>query len=547
MFPRIAAAAASFALATPALADPAADTARLFAQWDGSDGPGCAVSVTRDGQVAFTGAYGMAVVESRTPNTPQTAFQIGSISKQFTAFAVHMLAAEGKLSLQDDVRKYVPEMHAFPEPITIDHLLHHTSGLRDEWMLLLQGRRAEDTITQRDVLRALYGQRELNFAPGSRFAYSNSNYTLLALVVERASGQAFPAFMKARIFEPLGMTQTYVKDDWRPVRPDTALGYGQGPGGVESRIFPFSAYGAGNVYSTAEDMARWTLNLNDPKVGSPAIVAAMSRTVRGPLAPSRYGSGIEVASYRNLVALRHGGIAPGAASYMMAVPDRRFGVTVLCNAETNDTGRIAEQIADIHLAADLPPPAEPKVELSEDQLRRFVGRYRETGGPVFVLTVRDGRLIIGRDALEPIAPTAFRLVGAPVHFSFTGPDDAPAAVLNIHDPDQDRIAVRYEEPDAPELTPGRMQDYLGRYYSPELGALMQVERREDQLWLTGAAFENRLLQPPVGERAADAFFTESTIGAIDFSRDEKGRVTGLTQSNGRVVGIRFLKVDLPQL
>ncbi len=547
MFRSLAAAAASLALASPAMADPAADTAKLFAPWDGSDGPGCAVSVTRDGQVAFTGAYGMAVVESRTPNTPRTAFQIGSISKQFTAFAVHMLAAEGKLSLQDDVRTYVPEMHAFPEPVTLDHLLHHTSGLRDEWMLLLQGRRAEDAVTQRDVLRALYGQRELNFPPGSRFAYSNSNYTLLALVVERASGQAFPAFMKARIFEPLGMSRTWVKDDWRPIRPDTALGYGQGPGGVESRIFPFSAYGAGNVYSTAEDMARWTLNLTDPKVGSPAIIADMSRTVRGPFAPSLYGSGIEVARWRGFDVLRHGGIAPGAASYMMAVPDRRFGVTVLCNAETNDTGRIAEQIADIHLADGPPPAVEAKVELSEARLRRFVGRYREPGGPVFVLDVRDGGLTIGRDALEPIAPTAFRLVGAPVHFSFSGPDDGSATALNIHDPDQDRIAVRYEAPDAPELTPDRMQAYLGRYYSPELDALMQVERREDQLWLTGAAFENRLIQPPPGERVPDAFFTESTIGEIDFTRDGQGRVTGLTQSNGRVIGIRFLKVELPQL
>lgn len=546
MFPRFAAAAAVFALASPAMADPAADTARLFAQWDGSDGPGCAVSVTRDGRVEFTGAYGMAGVESRTPNTPRTAFQIGSISKQFTAFAVHMLAAEGALSLQDDVRKYVPEMHAFPQPITLDHLLHHTSGLRDEWMLLLQGRRAEDTITQRDVLRALYGQRELNFAPGSRFAYSNSNYTLLALVIERASGQAFPAFMKARIFEPLGMSRTWVKDDWRPIRPETARGYGQGPGGVESRIFPFSAYGAGNVYSTAEDMARWTLNLTDPKVGSPAIIADMTRTVRGPFAPSHYGSGIEVARWRGLDVLRHGGIAPGAASYMMAVPDRGFGVTVLCNAETNDTGRIAERIADIHLA-DGPPPAEPKVELSEARLRRFVGRYREPGGPVFVLDVRDGRLTIGGNALEPIAPTAFRLVGAPVHFSFTGPDDAPAAALNIHDPDQDRIALRHEAPDAPELTPDGMQDYPGHYYSPELGAVLQVERREDQLWVTGAAFEDRLRQPPPGERAPDAYFTDSTIGAIEFSRDGQGRVTGLTQSNGRVIGIRFLKVDLPRL
>lgn len=194
----------SFA-ATAARADVETDTAALFSAWAGSDGPGCAVSVVRDGRTAFQAAYGQANVEAGTANTARTAFQIGSVSKQFTAFAVHLLAAEGKLSLQDDVRKHVPEMHAFDRPVTVDQLLHHTSGLRDEWMVLLQGRRPEDAVTQHDTLRALFAQRELNFEPGSRFVYSNSNYTLLALVVERASGQSFPAFMKARVFEPLGM------------------------------------------------------------------------------------------------------------------------------------------------------------------------------------------------------------------------------------------------------------------------------------------------------------------------------------------------------
>lgn len=536
----------SFA-ATAARADVETDTAALFSAWAGSDGPGCAVSVVRDGRTAFQAAYGQANVEAGTANTPRTAFQIGSVSKQFTAFAVHILAAEGKLSLQDDVRKHVPEMHAFDRPVTVDQLLHHTSGLRDEWIVLLQGRRPEDAVTQRDTLRALFAQRELNFEPGSRFVYSNSNYTLLALVVERASGQSFPAFMKTRVFEPLGMADTWVQDDWRTLRPPTAQGYGSGPNGLERRLFPLSAYGAGNIYSSAADMARWTAHLIEPRVGSPALIAEMQRTVRGPHALSRYGSGLEVADYRGAVSLSHGGVAPGAASYMMVVPAARFGVTVLCNTETNDTSRIAARIADLHLAADLPSPTTArKLALPEAQLQRFAGHYREAGGPVFDLVVRDGTLTIGGSPLTPVAANVFALDGVPVRFSFPA-GDGPAAEMHIHDPDQDRVAARVGPTPVADLTPSGMGDYLGRYYSPELSTVLTVERRGEQMWLTGAAFETPMLQPPPGLRTVDGFYTPSTIGAAQFTRDPSGRVAELSLTNGRVIAVRFLKVALPEL
>lgn len=531
--------------ATSARADDQADTAALFSAWAGSEGPGCAVSVVRDGQATFQAAYGRANVETGTPNTVHTAFQIGSVSKQFTAFAIHLLAAEGRLSLQDDVRRYVPEMHAFYRPITLDQLLHHTSGLRDEWLLLLQGRRPEDAVSQHDTLRALFAQRELNFEPGSRFVYSNANYTLLALVVERVSGRSYPDFMKARVFEPLGMTDTYVQDDWRTVRGPTAQGYGSGPAGLERRLFPLSAYGAGNIYSSAADMAHWTANLIEPKVGSPELVAQMQRGVRSPEAPSRYGSGIELADYRGMVSLAHGGVAPGAAAHVMIVPSARFGVTVLCNVETNDTSRIAARIADLHLAKDLPaqPSAKPVV-LSGTQLGRFAGHYREAGGPVFDLVVRDGRLTIGGAPLTPLNDHLFALDGAPVRFSFSS-SEGPAAVMRIHDPDQDRIAPRIAPTPVADLTPAGMADYLGRYYSPELSTVLTVERRGEQMWLSGAAFETPMLQPAPDLRSVDGFYTPSTVGAVQFVRDASGRVAELSITNGRVIAVRFVRVALP--
>jgi len=538
--------------ATQAHADDRTDrAAALCARFDGTDGPGGAVSATHAGNVVFQRAFGQATVETGTPNTTTTAFQIASLSKQFTAFAILLLEAEGRLSLQDDVRRFVPELHDYPQVITLDHLLHHTSGLRDEWMMMLQGRMPEDGVMQNDILRTLFAQRELNFAPGTRFAYANSDYTLLALVVERVSGQSFNDFLTQRVFTPLGMSQTHVQENWRRLRPGVAQPYGPGPDGLEGRVFSFSGYGAGNVRTTAQDMARWMQNLDTPKVGTPAVIGRMKEGVRDPLSvPAVYGRGLEIGRHRGAPTMEHGGIAPGAAAYMLVLPDQRFGVSVMCNTETNDTRRLAHDIADLFVGNDLPgevvvtPPV-----LSDAQLRRYAGVYREIGGAVFDVSVRDGALVLqGEDVLTTVSPTRFRLATFPVSFSFPGPIDDPAQVLHIHDPDQDRVAVRIEKVPVEDLDPRMMADYLGRYYSPELASVLTVERRGEQLWLTGSAFEIQVLQPPQMFRQPDAFFTQSTIGAVEFRRDGAGEVAELSITNPRVVALRFLRLkDSPQL
>lgn len=538
---------------TPVRADARADNAAaLFSAFDTPDGPGCAVSATQAGEVVFQRAFGQASVEAGTPNTTTTAFQIASLSKQFTAFAVLLLEADGRLSLQDDVRRFVPELHDYPEVITLNHLLHHTSGLRDEWMMMLQGRMPEDGVSQNDILRTLFAQRELNFTPGARYAYANSDYTLLALVVERASGQSFGEFLAQRVFAPLEMNQTYVQDDWRRLRPGVAQLYGPGPGGLERRIFSWSGYGPGNVRTTAEDMARWMINLDAPTVGTPALVARMTESVRDPQSvPALYGRGLEIGRHRGAPTLEHGGIAPGAAAYMLVLPDQHFGVSVMCNTETNDTRRLARDMADLYVGDALPGEAAATAPvLSDAQLRRYEGVYREVGGAVFDVAVRDGALVLqGEDVLTAVSDNRFRLTTYPVSFSFPGPPEAVRAeVLHIHDPDQDRVAVRIEKAAVDDLNPQMMADYVGRYYSPELSSVLTVERRGDQLWLAGSAFETQMLQPPQMLRQPDAFFTQSTIGGVEFRRDGDGGIAELTITNPRVVALRFLRLkDPPQL
>lgn len=518
----------------------------LFSHWTAPGAPGCAVAVTRAGQVLFTGAYGQAVIETGTANTPATAFHIASVSKQFTAFAIHLLAAEGRLSLGEDVRKHVPELHDFGAPITVGHLLHHTSGLRDQWeLMVMRGRRHEDTISQQDVLSALFAQRELNFRPGERFAYSNSNYSLLALVVERVSGQGFADFMAARVFQPLGMTDTWISADHHRIRAGQAGPYAPAGEGFERRYLPYSNYGATGVRTSAADMARWMIQMDRGTVGGPAVKAAMAQVGRlndGSTTP--YAAGLIPGVYRGMRTLEHAGIDPGYAAHLLTLPDAHLGVAVLCNVETNGLRETARRVADLYLGqgAGPVPVARPVVAADEADLRAAAGSYRDADGLPFSVEWREGRLFLqGQDEMEPLGGGAFRLKGPGLEMSVRG--DA----LILHEPDSDRAMTRVARAPAPTLGAEALAAYRGAYYSPELGVVLRVEMRGDQLWFVSPGLEAPLLQPPELLREADVFFTPSPMGWLRFGRDGAGAITQMSATNGRVVALRFLKIDPPGL
>jgi len=527
-------------------ADPSAAVDALFRQWNNPTSPGCAVAVSRDGKLLLARGYGRASVEAGIANTPQTAFHLASLSKQFTAFAILLLEGEGKLSTQDDVRKYVPELHAFPRPITIAHLLHHSSGLRDQLSLFwLQGRRGEDTVSQDDALRVISGQRELNFPTGTAFGYSNSNYDLLALIVERASGRKFADFLSERVFQPLGMTRTYVVTDHHRIHAGQASGYGIGDDKqYERRTLAYSNYGSTDVRSTAEDLSLWAANFDRPRVGSPAILAAM---LRGDMV-THYGGGLAIGKYRGVPVASHSGLDPGYVSHFMLAPAQRFAVSVLCNVELDDPVIFARKIADLYLADMLKDEAKPpQVAVPAAELERIAGTYRDAGGMGFLVQLRDGRLMMqGGDPMIPHGGGLFSSTYAPVTFAFSG--EAPARTLTIVEPGGEHVATRYARRPAEPLTPERMTGYLGDYYSPELATIVTVERRKEELWINGPGWAARIDQPPPDFREADSFDTRSVAGMIRFRRDAAGKVTELTSTNGRVVEVRFLRVEgLPKL
>ena len=342
----------------------------LFAEFDHTNSIGCALGIVRSGRLIYRRGYGMADVERRVPMTPQTLVDIGSVSKQFTAMAIMMLADRKQLSLDDDIRKYVPELPQYERPITLRHLIHHTSGLRDYLTLLyLSGLDFSDVATDDDGLAILKRQRSLDFTPGAEYSYSNSGYFLLTFVIKQVTGRTFRDFAREEFFDPLGMTHTLVHD-YASLIPNRAVGYSRTPqGDLQVEIWRFTQTGDGAIFTSIEDLVHWDQNFYTGEVGGAAVMAEMHRT--GVLNDGRnitYAGGNNVSRYRGLRRVSHTGGGGGFSSAITRFPDQRFSVLVSCNQDGANAGRKAQEVADLYLAGDFTEPAEPAAASGPSQL-----------------------------------------------------------------------------------------------------------------------------------------------------------------------------------
>jgi len=330
----------------------AARVDRFFAQWDKPDSPGCAVAIVKDGRIVHARGYGVADLEHDIPITPASVFYVGSLSKQFTAMIVALLAQQGTLSLDDDIRKYLPELPQYDTPITIRHLVHHTSGLPEYMALLARaGWRPDAPFGNRDVLDIIARQRQLSFRPGDQFSYSNTGYTLLALIAERAARTPFEELAETRIFSPLGMKSTHFHADAGRIVKQRAYAYERASDGSLRLAPPVpTRVGAGGIFTTVEDLARWDQNSYDGRVGGAALIKQITTpgTLNGGR-PLEYAFGLEVRARRGLQVVEHGGDLVGYHAYMTRLPDRRLSVMCLCNLGTINPGPLARAAADIYL------------------------------------------------------------------------------------------------------------------------------------------------------------------------------------------------------
>lgn len=543
-------------------ADFAARIDRMFEGCDYPDMPGAAVGVIRDGTLIFEKGYGMASLESGLPNASTTPFHIYSISKQFTAVAVYLLEQDGKLSLDDDVRKHIPELPDYGRPITLRMLANHTGGVREYLSLVwLAGQRNQNYMNEAAVLPLLARQKELNFPPGERHAYTNSGYLLLSMVVQRVSGQSLRRFTDERIFKPLGMTQTHFHDDWTEVVPGRAWGYF--PRNREETVFGLSfessnlVMGCGGMMSTIRDLYLWDQNAYHPKVGGPEMIAAMETP--GKLADGgtcNYGLGVYLGRYNGLRTVGHSGAFGAFRSEMVRFPEHNFSVIVLANHSEIQPGRYVYRIADLFLSdhfteeatGQLPPDDLVFIELPEEKLREKEGTYRNPAtGSTYRFFVRDGGLRLwtrgARFPLAAVSEDVFVGVNTPTEryyrFEFVPQNGGDYHVKALYDGRRNwNLVPYYNESHSPD----QLAAFTGAYYNDELETTYTVVLKDEELYFETRNGEIGPLRAVASEKPepSDTFRAYSTDYA--FFRGESGKVEGFRLDAGRVQNLRFVRV-----
>jgi CubicO group peptidase (beta-lactamase class C family) len=412
----------SLALTSPSAAQPADPRSRvdlLFAEYDRPGSPGCALGIIRNGDLDYQRGYGMANLDHNVPLSASSVFYIASVSKQFAAATIVLLAAQGKITLDDDVRRYVPELPDYGSTITIRHLIHHTSGLRDYLTLMnLAGMRLDDVHPNQTVLDLVVRQRTLNFEPGTEHLYSNTGYFLIAAIVERVTGKTLRRYADEMLFQPLGMRNTHFHDDRAMIVPNRVMGYAPAKNGGFRQDYwaNFEQVGSGGLLTSVADLVLWDQNFYRDRLGSPRFMDELhTRGILNSGDTLEYASGMNVGSYRGLRTVRHGGSSMGFRAHLLRFPDQNFSVVTLCNVGTANPARLSEQIADIYMADRFPAGSEPTppaptereaehaITLGEIQMAAYPGEYHSPElQATYTLIARDGALYLRRPAAEDV-------------------------------------------------------------------------------------------------------------------------------------------------
>ncbi len=575
----LALATSPFALAQSA---PQIDTAKvdaIFSAYDKPDSPGCALGVVRDGNFIYTRGYGLANLEYSIPFSSKSVFDLGSTSKQFTAASILLLQQQGKLSLDDDIRKFVPEIPVYQKPVTIRHLLHHTSGLRDYLTLMsLAGVDFDGVTTDEDALAFIVRQNALNFAPGDEYLYSNTGFFLLSVIVKRASGKSLREFAQENIFAPLEMKSTHFHNDHTMIVPNRASGYDRSEkAGFVIGMSGFEQTGDGSVYTTVEDLLKWDRNFYEPKVGGPSLIEQLQITgVLNSGEKITYARGLVVETYRGLKKVSHGGSWAGYRAQLLRFPEKKFSVICLCNLGATNPSSLAQKVADVYLAADYAPEAAKAgvapsalspaaaataVTLSEDEIKH-IGLYRNpVSGAYRRVVLQDNKLWIDsllgpRRELQPLASDRFRVLGAPANteVTFIAPQGQFALRLAREDsPAENFLAVEAASPTAAQLA-----EFAGTFYSEELDTTYRFSVEEGKLTLRQKGRSPRAIIPTT----RDTFFGPGS-GTFEFQRsapspanpslpgassnpgssssvgNPQGKVTGFLVQAGRIRNVSF--------
>ncbi len=538
--------------------DPRKLADQLMARFDGDDTPGAAVRVWRDGRTLFSKAYGMANLAYDIPFEVDTRTNIGSTSKQFTAFAIMLQADRGLLTLDDDIREHVSELPEFEETVTVRHLITHTSGLREFLnLLIMTGRRLDhgDWIDRAELIDIVQRQPALQNAPGAEWNYNNTAFGLAALIVERTSGQDFHEFMRDNVFAPLGMTGTMVRPSPEHIVANMSEGYTPGDDGYRQIGDLGGAVGAGGIYSTVEDLETWVQNYANPRVGSREIFDEMMTSyVLTDGDTTGYGYGLSVDDQRGLRRVHHGGADVAHRSMLIYYPEINAGITTQSN-NAQFSSNVAAQLAAAFFADAMEPEEEEgsggeqpgsfdPTEYDPEDFDEFVGRYALDAAPNFILTFtrEDGTFYVqatGQSPVEivPTSDSTFALSVVDASVVFHRNEDGEVDGLTLNQNGQNH-ATRLEDDDTEAWEPSTedFHDFTGRYYSEELETFYTVVVEDDEVVVQHRRMDDLTLTPGEENTFSGGMFTFS------FERDRNDQVIGFYLSNVRTRDVRFERI-----
>jgi len=508
----------------------------LFTQWHNAT-PGGSIAISRDDKILYNKAFGLADLEHNAPNTTETIFEGGSISKQFTAISILLLAQEGKLSLQDDVRKYIPEFPKYEAPITIQHLLNHTSGLKDWGSIgaLAGWPRTTRVYTQELALEIMSKQKSLNFTPGSEYSYSNSNYSSLVTVVERVSKQSLAEFTRTRLFEPMGMINTGWRKNFREVIPHRAIAYSKSAQGFLQNM-PFeNIYGHGGLLTTTGDLLKWNKVLLTHQIGGDQLGAL--RLQKGKLNSGKeikYAAGLFIDDLNGFVEIQHSGATAGYRAWLAYYPQKKLSVVILSNDASFSADGSGRKIAELYLGKKNSGSKEPAfINLTESELVKWQGIYRKIGGfEVFSMKYIDGKIIYDGNTAKTVhaihGDTLYMEGG--LKWIAIKPDN-----ILLQTPFETGNYVRVNPPN---LNPAYLKELNGEYYSDEAAVGFSIEVRGDEVWANRMPATHLRLTPAF----RDGFLSED-FELYEFKRDQQGKVNGFVVSVSRALRVPFMKTE----
>ena len=509
---------------------------QIFAEFRRADSPGCAVGATLGGRTVLSAGYGMADLEHNVAITPDSIFEAGSVSKQFTAGAILLLGLQGKLALDDPVRKYLPEVPDYGAPITIRHMINHTSGLRDWGSIesIAGWPRTTRVYTHAHVLDIVSRQRALNYLPGAEYSYSNTGFNLAAILAGRVSGKPFSQFTREVIFNPLDMSSTQWRDDFQRIVPHRAIAYAKESGQFRM-LMPFeNIFGNGGLLTTVGDLLRWNQNFADHKVGGPEFVAQQEQ--QGRLTDGRtiaYAAGLMILKWRGLREVSHSGSTAGYRAWLGRYPEKGLSIAVLCNLASANATQLGHKVADVYLGTAVPAESRSAAPLDEAALNARTGLYRSVRDhETLSIEMRNGVLqIVRRGALIPVAENRFSLgADGPIAEFET---DASGKVARLRLATEVDEGNYYEKVDASKPTEQELESMMGEYSSDEAEVTLRVSVDNGRLVIHRRPDTVIPLTPTY----RDGF--SSTLGSIRFLRDSEGRVTEMSIGEQRVWDLRL--------